>query len=939
MELMSSLESSKSVSSHDGTSSSTATTGRKSLAQGDHSLRRGEEEADNTIARKKRRVTFNPYQERNDFDWQEPTLSIKPSGEAELVTVGSNSSSEDSSNMSLDSDDSNVQSDDTGEASMEMTEAYNGGTYRSDMQSDITDSTMDMTQAYGGVLDATRTILPSGEEEDDVTSASEGEESMSIDQSPRRDDDGYETVTMQFTSVYDSNNEDSVSRVEDEDTEDAEVDMQLTEIAEEGEEEAMTTTEEQPQRDDDNDDSSAMELTATFSPEKSAITARSSMHSPSTPRRSPRYSMPHSSSPKKGHEHCHIPAAESPKQHLSAATQKATARRQSLNQGQSPVKKATSPVKRPSLGTALKKSPAKASTAKPSIPEKTFDSRKSLPAKKEDAAPAPPVLNRRSSSPMKVPTTPSRVWQSFRKSYGQASPDKASASEPQSPTRTSLGSPQRIKVKPSKAAMEAAERAKAELQSQAEEKVTMKQFFDSLNLGFLDITMPSKRRVQRESPIKEEEAELTESIKAACGSVPSLDSLMDACIELKNTVDEGRTTALNYAQEFYEKPPSYVAELKSTKSESERQRIISAFKLQKAAARAIALQSYYAWRVEKQFDDDAVQKWQSIRQKLEADVQYVHTKAHTVKEEAIPALRKRHHEVKEEVARERKRQKQMKEGEAEELGELQRLIDEQGQMLAEQQRVHEASKSELASIQSEVQSNAKKTRKLEEAIAEDTRDYQAIQKCTQEEASRLARHIQQLEQLHLLRIHSASVDRIVVEVEDSIVLTLNLCGKSVSRVDVVADGDAVIQSVLQEAVQKYLATVQADTAQPADVVRLVGTIWTRLQHLTGIYNTLQAHYPTDMSLVKGDHGEREMLIRASVLLSQQRSKLAIEIRSRLSRLADVRSPLFELGDITARCVYGPVGSSLAMQITNGLNTDTGAADFVGVISQVVDAHA
>ena len=375
--------------------------------------------------------------------------------------------------------------------------------------------------------------------------------------------------------------------------------------------------------------------------------------------------------------------------------------------------------------------------------------------------------------------------------------------------------------------------SKAEKVVQDEEKWTMKHFFDSLDLGFLELSMPSKRRVDRGERDDRLEADSAALIKAACAHLPFLDSLVGACEELKSTVVDGRTIALEDENAFFIDPPLYVAEVASMTSNADRQRAISAFRIQKAAARANALQAYYAWRTDRQFSDSSLQKWENIRSKLEDDVQYVTEASKLVREEMMPVLQSRHRHLLQQVEMERKRQSALDKCDDEEMNELHRAMEEQGSVLTEQQTLVKEAKEELERVQLQVKQVAARQRVAEEATERAQSSYESIAICTKEEATRLERQTKHLETLHLWTLRRASMSEIVLELEGCLSLTLMLQKAAVSSALIqISRGGAIWQDTLQQTLEDRLSLTQGEGVQPADLVRFVTTAWTRIRHFT-----------------------------------------------------------------------------------------------------------
>lgn len=873
-------------------------------------------------------------------------MHIRPIGETELATAGSSSSSR-SSNESADmsmassSDDSGSLSAD--EASMEITAAYietdtiPESSFQQSVISD--DSAMDMTVALGGVLDKTA-MLPSGQEEVDEDSESENESDAEHED---RDD---MTVTMQFTSVYaveensvgmdttQEEREEEEDEDEEEEEEDEEVDMQLSfvnddVIADDG------------HRVQDQDENSAMDMTEIYNQsDYPVITTSRRSSTTSTQRRISTVPSPHRSiaSPRTGHEYCKIPAADSPKHNLSTASLKVQARRQKTFQ--SPVKPTT-----PSSKTRLGESHTIESVTpfRPtSHPEALLPTQNLLPAQSSPNRSSPSPS--RKSSPVRDPATPSKVWKSFRLSQGSTnnSPAKRVSVEPSSPTRSVFGSPQRNVIRSSPrlelSHQSRESRDKPPQNDTLQNSITMKQFFDSLDMGFLELSMPNKRKVYQGPRAEMQESSIADIIKATCAHMPYLNSLVGACEELKTTVDEGHAMALENEKDFISHPPMYVSEMASMSSQVGKVRAINAFRLQKQAARAIAWQAYYTWRADRQFGDEALLDYKSVENKLRKDVNYIKEASVIVRGQAMPVMKRRREELLEEIERERKRQKDIEKCDDEEINMLLESIEDQEQAWTDQKISHQKAQNKARELQEELKQVVEEKKDAEDALNSARMSYNTIAVCTKEELNRLARQITQVESLHMWKLYRANLNEIVLQLEQALILNLHMSALSMSgaHITVLRGGD-IWQIVLQSALEKRLASMEGKK-QPAEVVRFITTAWARIRHFTSSFETLHARFPAEMEASKDeDEVNGYVIARASILLPRRKSKIVVEARCDMVRLLDCKAELFKSDDISAYCVYGSIDApAIAVQIADCMTVGESAGNLTKAILAAVE---
>lgn len=1034
-----------------------------------------QQEEQANLTRKKRRVTFNPYQEKTNFEKDEPTMRIRPATELDQVLETSNSdgsaspsqsssASTSSSDMSIDSESENedgepqLSGEDMDDEEDFESEAEVEGELEEDIRnsenmkdtetaSQYDESAMDITAAYGGMQDATVTGIAHGftDDEDSMSiqdSSSVGEASSVLDDM---------TVTMQLTEMHDSNIDQTsrthaMQEMEDEEFLDEddieiqlsqqnnlapaeveeEVDMELTDIEDDNRTEIESVKEE-----------SGSEMDMNMSPEQSSKTAspvrakaasispvveRSPLRSrtipnarvsnlPESPKRPVRQSIVDESanevkpierspaspqrrqsllerrksdSPRRGHEHCHIPAANSPKPRVSAATLRVQARREAsqrpiknpeISMRTSIGKRPSSPEKMPFRSSSSSSSPrksiktersqdvfqARTSMARPSMqnnrlssspkPQARHTSPSSTSQRRSVGVPSSPRRSMGPASPLRSPGSPSRAWQSFREGQQEPSTPKSPAkrismAKDDSVTFT-FGSPQRIAL-PSPSVQREAGRSltvsnntparvakslvragsspvtkeEEQTDSQAADRWTMKQFFDMLEMGFLDLRMPSKRKIENNAEAIHETPSMVAKIRAACSTVPNLDSLISACKELKSSVEEGRLMLDETEREFYDNPPSYVAEVLAITSTSDRQKAISSFKIQKSAARAIALKAYYGWRTDKQFDDPALMEMEKMKAGLEQDLVTMKDANEAVSQFALPKLRSQAKSLEQNLTKTRKRQREIDEWDVEEMRAMHSAMQEQNAILEEQRAMHSETKEQLNRLQARLDELNQRKQNAEEAISHAHASSAAIHSSTRTEANRLAKHLDQIESLHLWNVHSATMNAIEMSFNgNEISVKMNLSNApsagTVKEVELMLHSDGVVERMAIDAIQQQLdMRLESQSVKPTEVVRLVTTAWTRVRSFSTVFAQLQAHYPSSIVSSSSESEDKvkspTMVIQSMILFKTLRTKILVKARCSTIDLFNLRRPLFMPEDIDCQCVYGRSGAASAL---------------------------
>lgn len=184
--------------------------------------------------------------------------------------------------------------------------------------------------------------------------------------------------------------------------------------------------------------------------------------------------------------------------------------------------------------------------------------------------------------------------------------------------------------------------------------VSMKDFFEKIDVGFLELDRPVKKPLTARPSGQDRVDNSSRMVQATAGVLPMLDSLLEACEVIKQTVDDGRDTAAEHEKSFVARPPAYVGDFLAITSPTDKANAIASFKVQKSAARARARMSYYGWRADIQFDDGTLQRLRDAREGLQEDLKVIDNGKALVGR-VLPNLRERHAELKRQLELERKR--------------------------------------------------------------------------------------------------------------------------------------------------------------------------------------------------------------------------------------------------------------------------------------------
>ncbi|SPO34584.1 uncharacterized protein PSFLO_00055 [Pseudozyma flocculosa] len=437
---------------------------------------------------------------------------------------------------------------------------------------------------------------------------------------------------------------------------------------------------------------------------------------------------------------------------------------------------------------------------------------------------------------------------------------------------------------------------------------------------------------------------LVRLVKAACGAVPQLEALRDACREIKEQVEDGRDRLVEMEAAFYSNPPDFVREIMGLSNDEEKKEMEAQFKLQKQAARALAVSDYYGWRMDKEFDAEMVQTLQAYHGRLQCDLQIVEEKREVLGQKLLPPLRTRHLELQRELNAARRRQKEIEECDQDELKSLYASIEEQHEVLESMRAKLDETTQSHQRVLKRLHENEEKMASASDMIAKARAVCDQIQGCTRGEARRLLGEIRNLEKLHLVRIARVGVapkekkdeERSAIEVVMDgwllVSLTLDLVNagavEAVSLQSVSEKGSAAseVDLIRQAAVGILRAEFQKEKPQNAVLIlRRIFKTLIRHRHLQAEIEHLRCRFPLQLVATGGDASstgdERHLSLRASVLLPRQRSKIVIQARSNLACIASDQ-PTFEPDQVRVETVYGPADAlAMSTQILDCLAAD------------------
>ncbi|GAC96714.1 chromosome segregation protein [Pseudozyma hubeiensis SY62] len=469
-------------------------------------------------------------------------------------------------------------------------------------------------------------------------------------------------------------------------------------------------------------------------------------------------------------------------------------------------------------------------------------------------------------------------------------------------------------------------------------------------------------------------------VKAACGTVPQLEALREACREIKEQVDDGREKMVEMEQAFYDSPPDFVREIMGLQNEEERRDMEAQFKLQKQAARALVSADYYGWRLDKEFDQEMIQTLQAYHGRLQCDLHIVNSKKEQLQQEILPVLRVKHAKLKADLALAKRRQAEIETCDAEELKGLYSSIEEQHEVL-------ESMRAKLMDIEEQherllvrLEENREKMAAAQEMVDKAHATVDQIQGYTRGEAGRLLREIRNLEKLHLVRILDNGFDPSLDEVEDGadsleqgsgrdvvlildgwLQVSMSLLASStsrqlpnnskVSRIQLKQKGtrasndDTNLVRKLSVQILQSDFDVEFADGVPQDalvILRRISQTLIRQRILLAEIEHLRCRFPVQLlddmskfpstilngsldtstsSSAAAERVDNEVALQASVLLPNKRSKIVITATSDLKGAGESRSILLA-DSVRVERVYGSVDAeAMSLQILDCIETD------------------
>uniref|UniRef100_V5F2T2 Chromosome segregation protein n=2 Tax=Kalmanozyma brasiliensis (strain GHG001) TaxID=1365824 RepID=V5F2T2_KALBG len=469
-------------------------------------------------------------------------------------------------------------------------------------------------------------------------------------------------------------------------------------------------------------------------------------------------------------------------------------------------------------------------------------------------------------------------------------------------------------------------------------------------------------------------------VKAACGSVPQLEALREACREIKEQVDDGREKMVEMEQAFYDSPPDFVREIMGLQNEEERRDMEAQFKLQKQAARALVSADYYGWRLDKEFDQEMIQTLQAYHGRLQCDLHIVNSKKEQLQQDILPVLRVKHAKLKADLALAKKRQDEIETCDADELKGLYSSIEEQHEVL-------ESMRAQVMDVEEQherllvrLEENREKMAAAQEMVDKAHATVDQIQGYTRGEAGRLLREIRNLEKLHLVRVLDNGFDPTLDEVEKGaenvdfggsrdvvfildgwLQVSMSLLTSSssnqlpnnskVSRIQLKQKGTRASNDdtnlVRKLSVQILQGDFDVEFADgiPQDalvILRRISQTLIRQRILLAEIEHLRCRFPVQLvddlakcppSILNGtpdastsssaaaERVDNEVALQASVLLPNKRSKIVITATSDLKGVGESRSILLA-DSVRVERVYGSVDAeAMSLQILDCIETD------------------
>ncbi|WFD42658.1 hypothetical protein MPSI1_001306 [Malassezia psittaci] len=807
--------------------------------------------------RNRRRVTFSAHQELTDFEQDEPTMSIRPAqrlmergspvpSSIADTSVGSSGSEEMSMDLTMESSGSEEESFDVSQdaMTMEMTNAWRPNSNESDLSS----NTMDLTN--------TSTATNSSQ-----------------DASEQYEDDSF---SMQLTQAYRPQQDQDITSSSVEST------RQLTEAA----------------------DESAMELTATWG--KFASAARQSPRKSLSPRRSPvrRQTM--------------VLPEEMVSPSLSVSREQTIVKSPPRQEPKSDQLQFTPPRQDESFTSQA------ASTTTP-IPTTPIHQRSPYSRRPTDSEPR--------SAPAPSLGSPSRFRQSLRGAIPspkyQHSP--AQRLEPRTPPQSNPShfataqhaSPMRGNMaRASISTMESTSnfprspfihsmlkqrgRRTSPIRDMADDSVSdesfhmqLAEFLHLIGLKFHEDMTASRSRAERPAERVPHRVSVVDAARLAGGAAPMLVTLRNACMELKQHVEDGRLRLQTMEADFYTRPPAFVQEWGQLEDEEMRRSMKGQLNVHKQAARAAAMHDYYGWRTDMEFDEELAQMLERHRDLLKQDAQQVAKDRMVLCDEKLPLIRAHHAELKKKIADSQARQAAIAACDADELRELLASIEEQGTILQTMRAHHADIDEQLTRARMRLEDVAAQSSQTQAAISAARAISDQIRGCSPGEAVRLQRHVRHLEQLWAWRItnHTSTLWQLVHYNALHVTLEIDAKRKNVRRVAVSPVSSVDMSQLHLAALAVIRAEVKHKVAHevPA-VLRTIARYWSKYLAVRAEVARTNAIIPVTVNLAKGD---TQLELSACVLLISHNTKFSVGLRLDLTSDAP-----FVSESVYATAVYG-----------------------------------
>ena len=808
-------------------------------------------------ARRQRRVTFSAHQEKTDFEQDEPTMSIRPA--QRLMDRGSpvpsgadtSASSEDvSMDLTTNSFESSSASDD-GET-MEMTQAW-----KAEDDAETSASTMDLT-ASESAMDLTG-----------VSGASDQDASMS----------------MQLTRAYAAPNAPDAHDSSLDDTNDS-----------------MDAL-----------DESAMEMTATWG--KFAKAARASPDKSLSPRRSPerRQTMvlreEMLASPRVDHEDARAPspaaddAPSAPAPPADAAppapadeTPPASPQRASMRRTASPV---------PSLPPLPSTPRSAGASSAPTTPPASAPLGTPTRFRQSLRGGVPSPSYRHSPARRLAPRTPPQGTPVHFATARRASPVRGvpgaarasigameGASFPRSPFIHSMLKQRGQRSSPVRDVAD-------DSVSEASFHMHLAEFLQVIGLKFHEDMTASRSCAERPTERTPAGVSLLGAARLASGAAPMLLTLRNACVELKQHVEDGRLRLQAMEADFFTRPPAFVQEWGQLEDEEMRRSMKGQLNVHKQAARAAAMHDYYGWRTDMQFDEELAQMLARHRDLLRRDASAVEERRARLDATQLPALRAHHAALAQKIAQAHARQQAIAACDPDELRELHASIEEQGHILQTMRAKHTDVAEQLSRVRARLDDVHAKREQAHEAIRAARAISDQIQGCSPGEAVRLQRQVEHVERLLAWRITNRTATLLQLTHCDALHVTLEMDARraAVKRVAVSPVRPVEASQMHVAALAVIRAQVKHHRAQDVPtVLRTVARYWSAYRATRAEVARACAHFPVAVHLAKG---ETQLELLATVLLERAATKLRVGLAVDLAREAPLVAD-----SVHAEAVYG-----------------------------------